>query len=151
MLPDTRVILRHHPYEVHAERHEVMWRDGSSVVLHPVFAHGMPMLLLRALALEPGRLRLFDLSALHRPFDASLRHTHQRDVAGFVFFTLRAEYLTAAAFSAHVARHCMGTWSDAGDGTSTWTPRRDASGQAALLDVSAPGYPRGPMSEAVAA
>lgn len=151
MLRDTRVIVRHHPYEVHAERHEVMWRDGSSVVLHPVFAHGTPMLLLRAQALEPGRFRLFDLSALHRPFDASLRQTHQRDVVGFVFFTLRAEYLTAGAFSAHVARHCLGTWTDAGDGSFGWAPRRDASGQAAQLNVGAPGYPRGPVSEARAA
>lgn len=152
LMPDDRVIVRHHPYEVHAEQHEVMWRDGSTAVLHPVFAHRMPMLMLRALALEPGRWRLFDLSSLHRPFDIELRQSHPRDVAGFVFYELRQQYITAGGFTAHVAARCLGTWTaDGPDGACTWTPRREESSAdvAALLKHGL--APRGPRSEGLAA
>ena len=114
MLIDTRIIARQSAeagaLEVLAQRHEIMFRDGSAVHLHPVQRHGLPVLTLRALAAPGGHLQLVDLAQLVRRLDAELRVTQARDVPGHVFFTLRQAYASAPLFLADVQRHATGTW-----------------------------------------
>lgn len=125
MFNDSRIIARQSAaagaLEVQAQRHEVMWRDGTAVHLHPVHAHGLPMLTLRALACPDGKLQLFDLARLVRHLDGELRTTPARDVPGLVFFTLRQAYGSAAQFAADVERNATGTWWPVGDG-HVWHP-----------------------------
>jgi hypothetical protein len=120
MLIDTRIIARQSAgagsLQVLAQRHEIMWRDGTAVVLHPVQANALPMLTLRALALPGGQLLLVDLAKLVRRLDAELRTCPARDVPGHVFYTLRSAYGSAAAFTADAVRHAGGTWHPVGDG-----------------------------------
>lgn len=120
MLADTRIIARQSAaagaLEVLAQRQEIMFRDGTTVQLHPVHARGLPMLTLRALETPGGHLQLIDLARLVRQLDADLRCTQQRDVPGVVFFTLRQAYACAAAFRADVERKASGTWWPVGDG-----------------------------------
>lgn len=119
MLIDTRIIARQSAdagsLEVLAQRHEIMFRDGSAVHLHPVQRNGLPMLTLRALAAPGGHLQLVDLARLVRQLDAELRVTQARDVPGHVFFTLRQAYASAALFAAAVERTACGTWWPVGD------------------------------------
>lgn len=114
MLTDTRIIARQSAaagaLEVVAQRHEVMFRDGLAVQLHPVYAHGLPMLTLRALDTASGPLRLIDLTRLVRRLDAELRTTQAIDIPGVVFYTLRAEFKTAPQFIEAVERNAMGLW-----------------------------------------
>lgn len=149
MLADTRIILRHHPYEVHAQRHEVMFRDCSAVQLHPVHAHGLPMLLLRVLELDDTRFQLFDLGKLVPALGRALPAVPERDVIGHVFFTLRAEYSCAASFAAHVHQHAIGTWTaQPGGDEFTWESGVVARQAAAQLLGA---VPRGPLARRAAA
>lgn len=120
MLTDTRIIARQSAaagaMEVLAQRHEIMFRDGTAVVLHPVQAHGLPMLTLRALQRPDGSLQLVDLARLVRRLDGELRTTPPRDIPGLVFFTLREVYPGATLFVADVERRACGTWWAVGDG-----------------------------------
>jgi hypothetical protein len=119
MLTDTRIIARQHAgpggLEVLAQRHEVMWRDGTTVTLHPVQANGLPMLALRAVALPGGQLLLVDLARLVRRLDAELRACPARDVPGHVFFTLRQAYGSAVSFTADAQRKATGSWQPVGE------------------------------------
>lgn len=120
MLTDTRIIARQSAaggtLEVLAQRHEIMFRDGSAVVLHPVQARGRPMLTLRALQRPDGSLQLVDLARLVRRLDGELRTSPPRDIPGLVFYTLREVYPGAGLFVADVERNACGTWWPAGDG-----------------------------------
>lgn len=120
MLIDTRIIARQSAaagaLEVLAQRHEIMFRDGTAVQLHPVHAHGLPMLTLRALEAPGAKLQLVDLARLVRRLDAELRTTQDRDIPGLVFYTLRQVYPSASLFVADVERHACGTWWAVGDG-----------------------------------
>jgi hypothetical protein len=120
LLADTRIIARQSSaaggLEVLAQRHEVMWRDGTTVHLHPVHRHGLPMLTLRALAMPGGYLVLVDLAHLVRALDGDLRATPERDVPGHVFFTLRQAYASATLFVADAQRRALGTWWPVADG-----------------------------------
>lgn len=126
LLADTRIIARQSTtaggLEVHAQRHEVMWRDGTTVHLYPVYRHGLPMLTQHAVAV-PGQhqLLLVDLAHLVRRLDGELRCTPARDVPGHVFFTLRQAYANATLFVADAQRRALGTW---------WPVSIEPSGQA---------------------
>ena len=114
MLTDSRIIARQSAaagaLEVVAQRHEVMFRDGLAVQLHPIHAHGLPMLTLRAMETPRGSLQLIDLAKLVRRLDADLRTTQAIDIPGVVFYTLRAEFKSAPQFIAAVERNATGTW-----------------------------------------
>lgn len=114
MITDTRIIARQSAaagaLEVLAQRHEIMFGDGTAVVLHPVLAHGLPMLTLRAVQAPGGRLHLVDLVKLVRQLDHDLRTTQAIDIPGVVFYTLRAVFKTAPQFTGAVERNAAGTW-----------------------------------------
>lgn len=114
MLIDTRIIARQSAaagaMEVLAERHEVIFGDGLAVQLHPVQAHELPMLTLRAMETPNGSLQLIDLVKLVRSLDAEMRTTQAIDIPGLVFYTLRGVFKTGAQFLAAVERNACGTW-----------------------------------------
>lgn len=120
MLTDTRIIARQSAaagaLEVLAQRHEIMFGDGMAVVLHPVQAHGRPLLNLRALQRPDGSLQLVDLARLVPQLDGELRTTPARDIPGLVFYTLREVYPRGSLFVAAVQRSACGTWWAVGDG-----------------------------------
>jgi len=93
-----------------AHRQEIMWRDGTSVTLHPVQANALPMVTLRALALPGGRLQVVDLETLSRKLGSDLRGSPARDQQGLVFFTLRHRWGSGPAFLAEANRHARGCW-----------------------------------------
>lgn len=144
MFADTRIIARQSlqagGLDVLAQRHEIMWRDGTAVQLHPVYANGLPMLTLRALVLQDGRLVLFDLAHLVPRLDAELRTCPERDVTGHVFFALRQAYRSAAHFSQDVVRHAMGTFWHLADGYVWQQAARAVDGE--VLDLMACSPPR---------
>lgn len=110
---DTRVIAAQGApggLQVLAQRQEVMWRDGTAAVLHPVQAQGRPMVVLRALALASGVLQLVDLERLLPRLGGELRQAPERDQPGLVFFTLRNAWGSASAFQAAAARAARGCW-----------------------------------------
>lgn len=124
------------------ERHEVMFRDGTAVVLRPVAAHGVPLLTQRALELPhfPGttQLQLFDLARLVPRLDADLRGAPRRDATGLVFYLLRAAFNTAADFRAAANRNALGNWWPFSDGTYQWQPLpRAIDAQVAAAAVAA--------------
>lgn len=127
MMTDTRIIARQGPgagaLQVLAQRHEVMWRDGTSVTLHPIQAHGLPMAMLRAVALPCGQLLLVDLAKLVARLGAELPATPARDVPGLVFFTLRQTYGSAPAFIADAQRKAGGSWWRQPMATPGWLQR----------------------------
>lgn len=114
MLIDTRIIARQSAaagaMEVLAERHEVIFGDGLAVQLHPVQAHDLPMLFLRAMETASGTLLLIDLSKLVRNLDREMRTTHAIDIPGLVFYTLRGEFKSAPQFLAAAERNAAGIW-----------------------------------------
>ena len=91
------------PYQVAAQRYEVMFKDGSTVGLFQVWQHGAPVLMLRAIQFG-GLLMVFDVTLLARELDEALRVAHPRDQAGTIFYTLRSKYPTADEFIAAVVR-----------------------------------------------
>lgn len=114
MFSDARIIARQSAaagaMEVLATRHEIMFSDGMSVQLHPVHAHGLPMLTHRAIESPGGQLKLINLTRLVRSLDADLRTTQARDIPGVVFYTLRGAFKTAPQFVAAVERNAGGIW-----------------------------------------
>jgi hypothetical protein len=99
---DTRVIQRHGQHQVHAQRFEIMFKDGSTVGLHPVAAQGCPQTFLRALHYEGLRWIVFDLRQLSADMEADILRLQPRDTPGVIFYTLRHRYPTAGAFCAAV-------------------------------------------------
>lgn len=140
MFIDTNVIARQSAQagglEVLGQRHEVMWRDGSSVQLHPVHRGGRPMTMLRAVEAAGGHMLLVDLTRLVRRLDAELRATPERDVAGHVFYTLREAFASAPTFMAAVQRHACGTWWPVSNG-HVWQPAARAMDGQALAATAA--------------
>jgi hypothetical protein len=108
-LQDNRIIQRHGQLEVHAQRFEVMFRDGSAVQLHPV-SRTVPEATLRALQLEGLRWLAFDLRPLAPGIEDDLIRLEQRDHPGAVFYTLRGRYPTAAAFVAAASDAAFARW-----------------------------------------
>ena len=102
MFMDDRVLRHIGPYEVLAERQEVMWRDGTAVLLHPVRQHGAPCLLHRALPITPQFWCVVDLARSCPPLASELRSCLQRDRPGVLFYILRREFTNAGDFLARL-------------------------------------------------
>jgi len=118
-LTDTRIIARQSAdagaHQVLAQRHEILWRDGTSCQLHPVQRNDMPLLLHRAL--EAGaHLVLVDLAQMVSSLAADMRMAPPRDHVGTVWMALRLAYSTAADFAADARRHSPGSWQRVDDG-----------------------------------
>lgn len=85
-------------WQVKAQRHEVMWRDGTTCHLHPVHLSGVPQTFHRALRHEGPTWTVIDLRHHSDEVEADILRLQPRDTPGVVLFTLRAQYPTAAAF-----------------------------------------------------
>jgi hypothetical protein len=107
---DTRIIQRHEQLAVHAQRHEVMFKDGTSLALHPVSAHGTPQMFLRAVQHESGLWLVFDLRHLDKEIESEVLRLHSRDTPGVVFYTLRRYYTNATACLAGVLAQHTTSW-----------------------------------------
>ena len=113
-LTDRRIIQRHADIEVQGQRHEVMWRDGTTVHLHPVCKAGVPQTFLRALQIEGLHWLVFDLLRLPGVNVNELRtdilRLLPRDTPGIVHFTLRGAYATAGVFTVAAQSVPAATW-----------------------------------------
>lgn len=109
-LQDTRIITRHEQMAVHAERHEVMFKDGTSITLHPVSAGDAPQMFLRAVQHASGLWLVFDLRHLDKEIEAEVLRLHSRDTPGVVFYTLRRYYCSATACLAGVLAQRITSW-----------------------------------------
>jgi hypothetical protein len=109
-MQDTRVIQQHGCYQVHAQRFEIMFKDGSTVGLHPVCAEGQPQMFLRAVHYEGLRWLVFDVRRLHPDIEADILRLQPRDTPGVLFYTLRATFPRAAAFGCAVLAEAQATW-----------------------------------------
>lgn len=102
MLIDTTPLATAGAYTVLAERHEVLFRDGSSIGLHQVLQRGAPCVYLRALVQDKLHAMVFDVRDVARALAAELPITPTRDLRGLVAITLRHSYPTANALAAEV-------------------------------------------------
>lgn len=96
----------HSAIAVMPARHEVMFRDGTTLHLHPVQQHGAEHLFLRGLRQGAGWL-VFDLRHLGSEIEADLLRLDARDRIGAVFYTLRCAFPCAAACQAAVAGQAL--------------------------------------------
>lgn len=97
-LTDSSIIHREGDREVLAQRHEVMWPDGTAVNLHPVRVAGVPDTYLRALQLDAQCWVIFDLRRVARQLGEDIARSPARDAIGLVFYTLRQAYPSAGYF-----------------------------------------------------
>lgn len=109
-LQDNRIIQAHGPYTVLAQRHEVMFHDGTALHLHPVAESGFQQPHLRALQVEGMRWLVFDLHRLTPEIELDLRRLHPRDHIGAVFYTLRGRFHTAGACTAAANQCAAASW-----------------------------------------
>jgi hypothetical protein len=100
---DSRILARHGDNIVLDRAQSVIWRDGSSVQLHRVQVRDCDQTFLRALRRKDGQWIVFDLRAAARSLNCDLRSLLERDHDGAVLFTLRQEFLTAAALECGTA------------------------------------------------
>lgn len=111
---DRRIIQQHASLDVMAQRHEVMWRDGTTVHLHPVSKDGVPQPFLRAMQLEGLRWLIFNLLKLpgvqSAPLQQDLLRLPTRDAQGVVYYTLRGVYSTGGVFTASAVQASVATW-----------------------------------------
>lgn len=111
---DTRVIGQaatpQGVWLVQAQRHEVMFRDGTACHLHPVARGGVPQTFLRALRHEGLQWVVIDLRHHSAEIEADILRLQPRDTPGVVLFTLRALYPTAQAFLAAAVAQAVHTW-----------------------------------------
>jgi hypothetical protein len=82
-------------------RHEIQFKDGSTVWLRRVILNGAPDLFLRDLG-EPLEGKRIDLRKLIPDVEKELPTTSTRDVAGYVSISLRLKFATLDAFLAAV-------------------------------------------------
>ncbi len=108
-LQDNRIIQHHGAHTVHAQRFEVMFKDGSAVHLHPV-SRTVPDIFLRAVQLEGLRWLVFDVRHLVPTLEADLLRLDKRDHPGAVFYSLRGAYPTAAHFLAAAGDCAVARW-----------------------------------------
>lgn len=109
-LLDTRVIQHANGFDVLAQQHEVLFRDGSTVHLHPVRSAGRDQTFLRALHYEGLRWLVFDLRPLHAELENDILSHLPRDVPGIVYYTLRLAFPDARTFSHCVHRQALAAW-----------------------------------------
>lgn len=81
-----------------AQRHEVMFKDGTAVTLHPVFDNGVPAKHHRAIKLPKGVTLVVDLRQLAPLLAADLCMAQAKDVPGTVFYNLRLRFGNAEQF-----------------------------------------------------
>lgn len=110
MLTNRTIIQRHGNHAVLAQRFEVMWRDGSSVTLHPVQECGATSTFLRAMQGGDGGWFVFDLTRIAPSLADDLRALPARDWQGAVFYTLRTQFRTAADLARRAAEHFVVCW-----------------------------------------
>jgi hypothetical protein len=103
-LPAPAVLFRHGAFTVLALRHEVMFRDGSAVVLHPVAQMGGQHPFQRCLV-HRGHATVFDLRDLCPELGDELPVAYQKDRPGIVFYALRSRFPNAVDFAWWAARH----------------------------------------------
>jgi hypothetical protein len=102
MLIDTTPLLTLSEHTVLAERHEILFHDGTTVGLHQVISNGLPSMFLRCLVHDDVHAMLFDLRQLSRSLGIELQACPARDQRGLVFMTLRLKYHSAAEFAGAV-------------------------------------------------
>ena len=107
---DTRVIQRFGCFQVHAQRFEVMFKDGSTLGLHPVCAEGVPQMFLRALHFEGLRWLVFDLRKLSQDIEADILRLLPRDTPGVIFYTLRQAFPSARHVTDAVLQLSVASW-----------------------------------------
>lgn len=109
-LQDTRVIQQAHGFDILAQQHEVLFRCGTPLVLHPVCSRGHACTFLRAVQLEGLRWIVFDLRPLHPDIEGDMLTHLPRDVPGIVYYTLRLTFPSARAFADQVYRQALAHW-----------------------------------------
>jgi hypothetical protein len=109
-MTDTRIIQHHAGLDVHAQRYEVMFKDGSAIGMHPVSALGVPQLYLRATQQEGLWWLVVDLHHLCPALEGEAKRLPGRDMVGLVFYSLRQEFPTANAFTTALERHRLARW-----------------------------------------
>lgn len=107
---DNRIIQAHGRHQVHAQRCEVMFRDGTSVGLHPVSLDGEPQMFLRAVQTEGLQWAVFDVRHFGHEVEADIKRLQPRDSHGVVFYTLRLRYRTADVFLQQARHSALATW-----------------------------------------
>lgn len=107
---DNRVIQASGQHQVHAQRCEVMFRDGTSVGLHPVSIDGDLQMFLRAVQTEGLQWAVFDVRHFGPDVEADIKRLQPRDSHGVVFYTLRLKYRTAAGFLEQARHSALATW-----------------------------------------
>lgn len=100
---DTRIIHSSGAWHVLAQRHEVMFRDGSTVNMHPVLQGEVPMPMHRAVHFEGLRWIIVDLRRHCSEIESDLKSSLERDAPGIVFYTLRQVHRTARDFTDRIA------------------------------------------------
>lgn len=104
---------------VHQPRHELSFRDGSQLVLHPVSrqaASGQLDPLPRWRAVRCGAqgalvsLTIFDLADVLPALAVDLPRAPTRDVPGLVFFAFRGRFASAAAALEAIRAHDVAHW-----------------------------------------
>jgi len=114
--PDHRVVARTDGWVVLAQRHEVMFRDGHAVHLHPIAHQALPQQpdpMLRALQVDGLRWLVVDLRKLSAEIEDDLRRLEPRDSFGVVWFTLHGAFATRSAFLAAVHQlHTAAWWAE---------------------------------------
>lgn len=88
-------------------RHEIMWRDGSAIGVHPVQRDGHVDHYLRAVAGPGAQPLLVDLRRVAPELAADLPPAAERDRIGLVFYTLRHRYRSAGDFLAAARREAL--------------------------------------------
>lgn len=109
-MQDTRIITSHARLQVLAQRFEIMFKDGTTVGLHPVSASGAPQMFLRAVHHEGLQWVVFDLRHLAPEVEADVLRLHARDTPGIVFYTLRRQFPTVAAFLGRMQAQRVTAW-----------------------------------------
>jgi len=110
LVQDNRIIHRAGALAVLAQRHEVMFRDGQALGLHPVTVAGQVHVFLRAVHADGLRWALLDLRHLGGELHDDLLRLQPRDHPGAVFFTLRGLFPTRRAFVDALDRLALQTW-----------------------------------------
>ena len=79
-------------------RQEVMFEDGTALVLHRVNADEGPDLFLRRIEQPNGAWVKFNLGRLIPALNRELPIAQTRDVPGIVFFRIKHKFASAGAF-----------------------------------------------------
>lgn len=85
-------------------RHEIMWRDGTAIGVHPVLRDGVPEPYLRAVPGPDLQPVVVDLRRVAPSLAADMPAAPERDRVGLVFYTLRHRFGSAREFHAEALR-----------------------------------------------